>query len=164
MALLPFSMHRHPCHCHNGIVALIALALLPTLHRCCCPCCTGVVVLIALTSSPSHCMGVITIVAPTLLPPSSWRVCTIALVLLPLSHWCCHHWYTSISALVAQASLPLLCFRHADNSQASLALLSWHVLSHGQCGRTRRRQHQHQCNKGNGASMTRAALSAQCGQ
>ncbi len=164
MALLPLSMRRHLCHCHTGIVALIALALFPTLHGCCCPCCTGVVILIALTSSPSLCMGVITVVAPALLPPSSWRVCTVALVLLPLSHLRCHHWYAGISALVAQASLPLLCFHHSVNSQASLPLLSWHVLSHGQCGRTRCRQHQHQRNKGNGASMTRASLSAQWGQ
>jgi hypothetical protein len=95
---------RHLCHCHDGFIALIALVPLSTLCGCCCPCCTCIVVLIVLTSLPSHRMG--TIVAPALLPPLSWHVCAIALVLLPLSRWCCHPWCTGISTLVAQASLP----------------------------------------------------------
>jgi hypothetical protein len=113
MALLPSSMHRRLCNCHDGVVALVALAPLPTLHRHCCPCCAGIVVLIALTSLPSRRMGVVTIVAPVLLPLSSWHVCAIALVLLPLSCWCCCPWCTDISVLVAQASFPSLCLHCA---------------------------------------------------
>ncbi len=77
MASLPLSMCRRLCCCHDGIVALVALAPLPTLHRCCCPCCASVVVIILLTSLPSRCMGIVTIVAPVLLPPSSWHVCAM---------------------------------------------------------------------------------------
>jgi hypothetical protein len=161
MALSPSSMRRRLCHCHNGVVTLIALAPLSTLHKRCCPCCAGVVVLIALTSFPSHCMGVVTVIAPALLPPSSWRICTVPLVLFPLSCWGCCPQYAGISTHVVQASLPLLCFCCAVDSQASLPLLSWHVLSRGQDGRSRRRQRQHQCNKGNGTSTTRAAMPAQ---
>jgi hypothetical protein len=58
MVLLPLLMRMCLCHCHDGIVALITLAPLPTLHGRCHPCCAGVVVLIALTSLPSHHMGV----------------------------------------------------------------------------------------------------------
>jgi hypothetical protein len=90
MALSPSSMCRHLCCCHYGIVALIALVPSPTLHRHCCPCCNSVVVFIALTSFPSRRMDVDTIIAPALLPPLSWRVCTVVLVLSSLSHWRCH--------------------------------------------------------------------------
>jgi hypothetical protein len=131
MVLSPSLMHRHLCHCHNGIVALIALAPLPTLHGRCCPCCANVVVLIALTSLPSRCVSIVTVIAPALLPRSRWHVCAIALVSLPLSCWNCHPWCTDISALVAKASLPLLCLHCAVNLQASSPLLSWHVLSRG---------------------------------
>jgi hypothetical protein len=86
MALSPSSMCRCFCHCHYGVVAIIALAPSPKLHGHCCPCCACIVVLIALTFSPSCCMDVITIVAPALLPPLSWHVSTIALVLSHLSH------------------------------------------------------------------------------
>jgi hypothetical protein len=164
MASTPLSMPRRLWCCHNGIVALIALAPLPTLHRRCHPCCAGIVVLIALTSSSLYCMGAVTVVAPVLLPPLSWRVCTIALVPLSLSCWWCHSWYTGISTLVAQALSPLLCFCHAVNLQASLPLLSWHVLSRRQRGRPCRRQRQHKRNKGNSTSTTRAARPAQWGK
>jgi hypothetical protein len=163
MALLPLSMHRHLCCCHNGVVALVALAPLPILPRHCCPCCTGVVVLIVLTSLPSRCMVVVTIDALALLLPLSWRVCAIALVLSPLSCWHCCPWCTGISALVMQESLPLLCLHCAVDSQASLPKLSWHVLSCRQCGRPGCRQRQHQRNKGNNTSTTRAAMPAQRG-
>jgi hypothetical protein len=106
MASLPSSMRRHLCHCHNGIVALVALVPLLTLHRRCCPCCTGIVLLIVLASLPSHCMGIVTVDAPALLSPSSWRVCAIVLVSLPLSCWCCFPKCTGIiTLLVVQASL-----------------------------------------------------------
>ncbi len=104
MASSPSSMRRRLCNCHDGIIALVVLASLPTLHGHYCPCCTSVVVLIVLTSSPSRCMGVITIIAHDLLPPSSWCVCTVALMSLLLSHWYCSPWYTGISTLVSQAS------------------------------------------------------------
>ncbi len=140
MASLPSLMRRHLCQCHDEVVALVVLAPLPTLHWHCGPCCAGIVVLIALTSLPSHCMGVVTIVAPVLLPPLSWCVCAIALVLLPLSCWCFHPQCTGISALVMQASLPSLCLHCAVDLQASLPLLGWHVLSCRRCGRPCRRQ------------------------
>jgi hypothetical protein len=88
MVSLPSSMHRNLCRCHDGAIALIVLASSSTLHGHCCPCCTAVVVIIMQTSLPSRCMGIVTIVVLALLPPLSWRVCVVMLVLLPLS--CCH--------------------------------------------------------------------------
>jgi hypothetical protein len=137
-------MRRRLCHCHHGVVALVVLAPLPILHRCCCPCCTGAVVIIALTSLPSRCMAVVTVVAPVLLPPLSWHVYAVVLVLLPLSRWCCYPWCAGISALVMQASLPSLCLHCSVDLQASSPLLSWHVLSCKWLGGPRRRQWQHQ--------------------
>jgi hypothetical protein len=125
------------------------------------PCYHCIVVLIALTSLPSCCIGVITIIAPVLLPPSTWHVCAVALVSSPLSHWQCCPQCAGIIALIAQASLPLLCLYCAVNLQASSPLLSWHVLSHGRHGRLRRRQRQHQHNKVHHASATRVAMPAQ---
>ncbi len=117
-------------------------------------------------------MGIITVVAPALLPLSSWCVCAVALVSLPLSCWHCFSWWAGFSALTAQASLPSLCLHCAVNLQASLPSLSWHVLSRGRRGRPRRRQRQHQRNKGNkhqhdkggNASTMRAMMPAQRGQ
>ncbi len=131
MASLSSSIRRCLCHHHDGIVALVALAPLPTLHRYYCPCCASILFLIALTDLTSCHMGVVTIIAPVLLPPLSWCVCAIALVSLPLSHWHCCLWCTGISTLVMQTSLPLLCLRCAVDLQPSLPLLSWHVLSRG---------------------------------
>jgi hypothetical protein len=51
MALLPLSMRRHPCHCQDGIVDLVTMALLPLIHN-------GVVALVMmalLLSSSWHC-------------------------------------------------------------------------------------------------------------
>ncbi len=146
---------------------------LPSLHWCHCQHCTGIVALVAPVllsllrwpSVPSHCMGIVTIVSPALLPPSSLHECAIALVSSPLSRWCCCPWSTGISTLVALASLPLLCLHCTVDLQASLPSLSWHVLSfYGQRGKPHRRQWQHQHNKGNDASTTRAATPAQQGQ
>ncbi len=125
------------------------------------PCYHCIVVLIALTSLPSCCIGVITIIAPVLLPPLTWHVCAVALVLAPLSHWHCCPWCAGIIALIAQASLPLLCLHCAVNLQASSPLLSWHVLSHGRHGRLQCRQWQHQRNKVDHPSATRAVMPAQ---
>jgi hypothetical protein len=77
MASSSLSLRRHLCHCHDGVIALVALVPLPTLHGRYPPCCTGIIVIIPLTSLPSLCMGIVTVVAPTLLPPSSWHVCAI---------------------------------------------------------------------------------------
>jgi hypothetical protein len=77
MASSPLSLRRHLCRCHNGVIALVALVPLPTLHGHYPPCCTGIIVIIPLTSLPSLCMGIVTIVAPALLPPSSWLVCAV---------------------------------------------------------------------------------------
>jgi hypothetical protein len=96
-------------------------------------------------------------------PPSTWHVCAVVLVLSPLSHWHCCPQCAGIIALIAQASLPLLCLHCAVNLQAPSPLLSWHVLNHGRHGRLRCRQWQHQRNKGDDASATRAATPAQWG-
>jgi hypothetical protein len=77
MASSPLSLHRHLCRCHDGVIALVALVPSPTLHGHFLPCCTSIIVMIPLTSLSSLCMGIVTIVAPTLLPPSSWRVCAV---------------------------------------------------------------------------------------
>jgi hypothetical protein len=145
------------------------MASLPLLHWLHGQDCTGVVLpLLPLRCSPYcadlfalSCIGVITVITPVLLPPLTWHVCTVALVLLPLSHWHCCPQCAGIIALIAQASLPLLWLHCAVNLQASSPLLSWHVLSHGQHGRLRRRQRQHQRNKVDNASATRAAMPAQ---
>ncbi len=115
--------------CHNGIIAIVnvqvslplsgwcccplALVPLPTLHSRCCPCCAGIVVPIALTSFPSCYMGVITVIVSELLPLSSWRVSTIALVPLLLSCWSYCPQCAGISAHIMQASLPSLCLHRA---------------------------------------------------
>jgi hypothetical protein len=155
-------MRMRLCRCNYGIIALIALAPLPRLHGHCIalvsPC---IVVLIALTSLLSFHIGIITIIALVLLPLSTWHVCAVAQVWSPLSHWHCCPRCAGIIALITQASLPVLCLRCAVNLQVSSPLLSWHVLSHGQHDRLRRRQRQHQRNKVNNASATRAATPAQ---
>jgi hypothetical protein len=177
MASLPSLMCRRLCHGHNGIVALIALAPLPTLHGCCCPCNAGIVVLFLVTSLPSRCMGVVSVIAPALLPPLSWRVCTIALVLLPLSRWHCYPWCAGIIALIMQASLPLLCLHRAVDSQASsLPLLSWHLqamnkivdhaVDNGNTSTTRatmpkHQERQHQHNEGHDGSTKRVTMPVQ---
>ncbi len=161
---MPLLMRRHLCCYHDGIIALIVPALLPTLHRWCCACCTSMIVLIALTSLPSHCMGVVTVIAPAFLSPLSWHFCSVALVSLPLSCWFCYPWCAGISALIVKVSLPLLCFHCAVDSQVSLLLLSWHLLSHGPLGEPRRRQLQHQRNKSNDTNLTRVAMPAWWGQ
>jgi hypothetical protein len=52
MALLPLLMHRCPCRCQDGAVSLVTMASLPLIHN-------GVVALIAmallLSSSWHHC-------------------------------------------------------------------------------------------------------------
>ena len=77
MASSPLSLRKHFCCCHDGIIALVALVPSPTLHGHYPPCCTGMIIIIPLTSLLSLCMGIVTVVAPTLSPPSSWRVCAI---------------------------------------------------------------------------------------
>ena len=64
-ASLPYSQWRH-CPCCTGDIANIAWALSP--------CCNGIIVIIPLTSLPSLYKGIVTIVAPMLLPPPSWHV------------------------------------------------------------------------------------------
>jgi hypothetical protein len=147
MALLPSLCWGHHQYC-VGVVTLVAPR--------CCPYCTDLFTL----TSHGHCQRLCTgVVAPVKLT----CVCTLALLSLPLSRWHCCPWCTGISALVMQASLPLLCLCRAVDLQASLPLLSWHVLrlSRGQHQSPRRRQRQHQRNKGNDASTTRAAMPAQ---
>jgi hypothetical protein len=77
MAPSPLSLGKHLYHCHNDMIALFALVPSPTLHGHYPPCCTGIIVIIPLTSLLSLYMGNVTIVAPILFPPLSWRVCTI---------------------------------------------------------------------------------------
>ncbi len=160
MVYLPLSMCGGLCHCHMALLPLLRWRH-RRLHGHCCPYCTCIVILIVLTSLPSCPMGIIIVIAPVLLPLLTWRVCAVALVLLPLSRWCCCPWCAGIITLIMQASLPSLCLHCAVDLQASLPLLSWHVLSRRRHGRPRRRQRQHQRNKVNNASMTRAATPAQ---
>jgi hypothetical protein len=77
MASSPLSLRKNICRCHDGIIALVALVPSPTLHRHYPPCCTGMIVIIPLTSLLSLCMGIVAVVAPMLLPLSSWRVCAV---------------------------------------------------------------------------------------
>jgi hypothetical protein len=77
IASLPFLMCWHLCRCHNGVVALVALAPFPMLHRHCHPYCASIIAIILLTSLPSGCMGIATVVAPALLPLSTWQVCAM---------------------------------------------------------------------------------------
>jgi hypothetical protein len=160
---------HHHCQC-TSVFAVVTMASLSLLRWCHCRDCTGIVSpLLPLHCSPyrtdlfalmlhwrhhRHYTGVVA-------PPSTWHVCAVALVLSPLSHWHCCPCCTGIIALIAQASLPLLCLHCAVNLQASSPLLSWHVLSHGRHGRLRCRQRQHQRNKVDDTSATRAAMPAQ---
>ncbi len=139
----------HHCPRCAGTIAKIAWALY-------CPCYPCVVVLIELTSLPSCCIGVITVIALVLLPPSTWHICAVAVVLSPLSLWHCCPRCTGIISLIAQASLPVLCLHCAVYLQASSPLLSWHVLSHGQHGRLRHSQRH--------TSATRSTTPAQQGR
>jgi hypothetical protein len=77
MASSPLSLRRHLCRCYDGDIALVALVPSPTLRGHYPPCCTGIIIIIPLTSLLSLCMGIVTIVAPALLPPSSWHVCAV---------------------------------------------------------------------------------------
>jgi hypothetical protein len=103
MALLLHSMHRHPCHCQTGIVALVTMALLFLI-------CNGVVALIAMALSLSsswhhcpYCNGVVVIIdAQVSLLSLQWRCCT-----------CCN----GVVAVDAQASLPSLQWQMLPLSQ-----------------------------------------------
>ncbi len=158
------------CPCCEGINEVFKLVSSP-LSQSHCQDCTGVVSpllplrcspyradLFALMSYWRH-----TVITPVLLPPppSTVHVCAVALVSSSLSHWHCCPWCAGIFVLIAQASLPLLCLHCAVNLQVSSPLLSWHVLNHGWHGRLRCRQQQHQRNKVDNASATRAATPAQ---
>ncbi len=115
------------CPSHNGIVAIIdAQVYLPLSQWHCCPHCAGAIaqiirVLLPLLCQhchlidylPSQCMGIVTVIAPVLLSLLSWRLCAIVPFLSPLSCWCCHPWCTGVGALLAQASLRLLCLNCA---------------------------------------------------
>jgi hypothetical protein len=90
IALSPLSMRRRPCHCHDGAIALITLALLPlirdgivalvvmALSWCCCPWHNGIVVIINVQASS------------------------------PSLQWCCYLCHDGIIAIDMQASLPSL--------------------------------------------------------
>ncbi len=55
----------------------------------------------------------------------------------------------------------IMCSQTTDRSRY---IMAWHVLSRRGCDRPSHRQWQHQRNKGNNASMTRAAMPAKQGQ
>ncbi len=116
-----------------------------------------------LTFLPSHRMGIVTIIAPVLLPLLTWHVCAVALVLSPLSRWHCHPWCAGIIALIQAGLFALVVLTSCSWFAAFLPLLSWHVLSHRQHGRPCCRQCQHQPNKVNNASTTSMATPAQSG-
>jgi hypothetical protein len=119
---------RRLCCCHDNIVALVAMALLPSSSWCCLPCHNRVVAIInvqvssPLSQWPCHpfvlvplptfhgrcppccagvMMGIITVVAPALLPLLSWRVCAV--------HCCCCTCHASLVILRALALATLSC-------------------------------------------------------
>jgi hypothetical protein len=110
LALLPsFCWHCHP-HC-AGIVALVALALLP-LSCWCLHCCAGIDTIIAKALSTSlhwchrcHCTGTIAIVAMAPLPLLPCITILIALA-SPLLGWRGQRCCTGIFALFVQVLLP----------------------------------------------------------
>jgi hypothetical protein len=90
MAMLPLSMHRRPCHCQAGAIALVTMALLPLIRD-----------------------GVVALIAMTLLPSSSWHCCPcyngVNVIIdmqasLPSLQWLC----CPVSAVVELALLPSL--------------------------------------------------------
>ncbi len=86
MVLLPFLMGRHPCHCIDGVVALITMASLPLIHD-------SVVALIVMASLPS----------------SSWPCSLVAMASSQsLMLRCPHHHCNGIVALITMAMLPLM--------------------------------------------------------
>jgi hypothetical protein len=89
---MAYDMHRHHCRCCASDVALVALALLPSLHW--------------------HHHIVALALSPTLI---CWRCCShcngaiaVAQASLPLLCWCCLPRRAGIVAVVALALLPLL--------------------------------------------------------
>ncbi len=71
----------------TGVVAVVALALLPSLHWHHCPCCAGIVALVALVLLPPlrwchhrwflchHCTGIFTVVAVAPSRLLHWHLC-----------------------------------------------------------------------------------------
>ncbi len=90
MALLPISMHRHPCCCQAGVVALITIALLPLIRN-------GIVALFAMALSPS---------SSWCCPPCCNGI-AITIDLVPLIA-CCQ---AGVAALVVMALSLLMCRR-----------------------------------------------------
>jgi hypothetical protein len=91
MVLLPLLMHRHPCCCQAGIVALVTMALSPLICDCvvalimmallpssswrCCPCCNGVIVIIDVFALVAHWQaGVIAANAQGSSPLLQWQL------------------------------------------------------------------------------------------
>ncbi len=92
MASLPLSMHRCPC-CHQagvvalvtmasspliciGVVALVVMALLPSLSWCSCPCCNGVIIITSvIVLIACHQAGIVALVVMALLPLMHRRLC-----------------------------------------------------------------------------------------
>ncbi len=121
MVSLPLWMHRHPCCCQAGIVALVTMALTLLIHD-----------------------DIIALVAMTSLPSSSWRhcPCCIGIFIIINGRHPCHH-HNGVFALIALVLLPLMhrhlchgcnghCHPHDDgiiaivDVQASLPSSSWH--------------------------------------
>ncbi len=90
-ASLPVSLWHCCLHC-AGAIAIIARVVLLFLCWCCRPYCSNLFPLTSHGRCHRRCTGIV--------PLSSWRVCAVVLVLLPLSRYCCHPWYTGISTLV----------------------------------------------------------------
>ncbi len=137
MALFPLLMHRHPCRCQAGIIALVTMASLPLIHN-------GVIALVVMASLPSsswrfcpHCNRVVIIVdMQASLPSSQWCVAYVAMALLPsmCRHFChcfdcdCHPHDNGVVAIVdAQESLLLSSWHHCPRNNGIVALdPKWH--------------------------------------
>jgi Zn-dependent protease len=89
MALLPLSMHRHPCHHQDGDAPLVTLALLPLI-----------------------CDSIVALVVMALLPSSSWNWLIINVVALVTpclpSSWHCHPQCAGVFAIVPMAIVALV--------------------------------------------------------
>jgi hypothetical protein len=154
MVSLPLWMHRHPFCCRAGIVALVTMALTLLIRK-------DIVALFAMASLPSSswrhcpcCIGIVIIInGRHLCHHHNCVFALVAMVLLPLMHrhlcrgcngHCCPHDNVIVAIVDVQASLPLPSWRcHplallplicsglvALATMALLPSLSWHCHPH----------------------------------
>jgi hypothetical protein len=129
MASFSSLMHMRPCHHHDGIVALVTMALLPSMRRHLCRCCD--------CGCPPHDIGVVVVVDAQVSLPSLSRCCCpcnkCVIALNP--HWHCCPCSNGVVAILKLALLPLFQWHHCHHQCADilaiiaivlLPLLQWH--------------------------------------